>query len=433
MRNIKYILFLWLVASCSKDEIPVPIPPVEPPVVCEIDYFSLQSGINKLTSHYQPYNIPFVDYTTFFSPSAAVTGYSGIYFASGNFNGNDYPDHVAAEADASKPTSNRISIMVDEVIKFTFINPQKLTRKIAVADINQDSIDDIILIGLGEDVASAVGDEIFVIYMYHDSYEIVKVDAPSGYYHTGQAGELDGNGIDLLYFDAQAFEKFPTGFVKFYSNNGNKEWIEKETNITTHYIARTYNSELVDINNDGILDLLLGGHEWEEEWMSSSPRHVEWRTHILTGKGNGLFDIDNPIMLPIIENWGIITDFDVYDIDNDGLNEIIVTRTTGRDGLPGLPWPDQGYDGHLFQVIKTDGSNWFESQRIEMPVNLFQYAQHEEWPFVTKIYDVNKDCLLDIVPESDKLNAKSFSSLNNVRGLYYEQQEDNTFKIKYKK
>ena len=30
--------------------------------LCEIDYSTLHTGINTLTSHYQPMNIPFVDY-----------------------------------------------------------------------------------------------------------------------------------------------------------------------------------------------------------------------------------------------------------------------------------------------------------------------------------------------------------------------------------
>ena len=70
---------------------------------------------------------------------------------------------------------------------------------------------------------------------------------------------------------------------------------------------------------------------------------------------------------------------------------------------------------------------------MDQPSEIFDNLDiHIEWPYNTKIYDVNNDCLLDIVPESDKLNAKSFTHLNSVRGLYYEQQTNGNFLIKYK-
>lgn len=433
MRNIKYILFLWLIVSCSKEEIIDPIPEPEPPVLCEIDYTILQSGIDRTSSHFQPYNIPFVDYQSYFNPKPSLLSYSQIIFGSGDFNGDGIPDQVASTVDWTNPSSNRLSVIINGNVKWSFINPQVMTTKFLVKDLNGDNIDDIVLMGSGEDIGDSAGDEIYAVYMYTNNYEITKLPARSGYHNTGNIGNIDGGTLDVLAVDSQAFSRDPNGFVKFYSRVDNNTWIEKETNIFYHHVARMYRSELVDINNDGILDLILAGHEWEEEWMSTSLRPVEWRNHILLGLGDGTFDLDNRILLPIIPNWGIITDIDVYDIDNDGNREIIITRTTGRDGLPGMPWPGEAYDGHLFQILKGSNSDWYEWQKIEMPPNLFQYTDTEEWPYMTKIYDVNKDCLLDIVPESDRLNAKDFDRLDYVRGLYYEQQSDNTFKINYKK
>ena len=65
MKKIHNLLLLLLfIAGCSKeDDIIDPIDPVDPPdppVLCEVDYSTLQSGINRLTSHYQPMNIPFI-------------------------------------------------------------------------------------------------------------------------------------------------------------------------------------------------------------------------------------------------------------------------------------------------------------------------------------------------------------------------------------
>lgn len=439
MKKIHNLLLLLLfIAGCSKeDDIIDPIDPVDPPdppVLCEVDYSTLQSGINRLTSHYQPMNIPFIDYASKLGINLPANQFA-VWYASGNFNGNDTPDYVMAPSDWMNPSGNEIVIVKDGILAHAFSNPQTFTRKISVADLNQDGIDDIVLFGTGEDIPDTPGDETVVIYMYPSgNYKVAEIGLNDGYIHTGAIGALNSGLQDIIEIDASAFLKDNQGFVKYYSNNGMSElWIQGETNITHHHVARTYHSELYDFNNDGILDLILGGHEWEDQWMLTSPRPVQWRTHILKGLGNGQFDVDNPILLPKIDGWGTITDFDMYDLDKDGATEIIITRTTGNVGAPLRPVDNEFYDGILVQILKGSGDSWYESQRIEQPSSIFDTPNiHSLWASNTFIYDVNKDCLLDIVPESDKLNAKSWTPWSFVRGLYYEQQENGNFLIKYK-
>ena len=401
---------------------------------CYIDYFSLQEGINTKTSHYQPYNIPFIDYASVLDVTLSKYGSYGIFSASGNFNGNDFADYVMVTTDGDNPSSNVVVIVVDGVTKHSFASPQVGNRKISVADLNSDGYDDIVLFGTGPDVGNSSGDKTAIIYMSEEDYEIDIVGQTSGYHHTGAVGAIDGETIDFIEINAQGtfFGDDIGGTVDYYSNSGNKIWVRKETNIPQRWVGTTYQSELVDINGDNILDLILGGHEWTEEWMESNPNPPQWRTHILIGKGDGHFDIENPIILPELTNWGVLTDIDVYDIDNDSELEILITRTTGRRMEQYQPWPETFYDGHIIQALKFDGTAWYQWKLIEQPTEIFSNPDiHIEWPYVTKIYDVNNDCLLDIVPESDKLNAFSFEPLNSVRGLYYEQQEDGSFEIKY--
>lgn len=441
MKYIKYALILSLfLYSCNKDDIDdIIIDPPDPPVVidCELDYTLLQSQYNKLSSHYQPMNIPFVDYAALLNTTLSPVGLFGIYAASGNFDGNSDPDVVMVTNNGNNPSENEVVIALDGVVRIAFKSPQVGTRKISVKDLNQDNIDDIILFGHGPDVANSSGDYTTIIYMYgNGSYKVAEVGLVSGYHHTGAVGPLGINGglSDIIEINSQAFTSNPEGFVKLYWNNGLSElWIQDETNIPNHWVARIYHSELFDFNNDGIMDLILGGHEWEESWMATASKTVQWRTHILKGLGNGQFDIENPIILPSIINWGVITDFDMYDLDKDGQTEIIITRTTGKANTPGIPWEGQIYDGHMIQILKGSNFDWYEWKRIEQPSEIFSNPNiHIEWPYATKVYDVNKDCLLDIVPESDKLNSSTYASYNTIRGLYYEQQENGNFLIKYK-
>ena len=374
-------------------------------------------------------NVPFIDYADILNVILEEYGSYAIWTAFGNFNNNDKSDYIMASGDWENPSGNEIAVVIDDQIAHRFKNPQTQTRKVAVKDLNLDGTDEIILFGTGPDIGNSPGDKIFIVNV--DQTE--EVNAYSGYFHTGSVGDLNGDNFpDIIGIDAQqAFSG--RGNVKYYQNDFENGWLEIETNIPSLYVSRSYHSELFDFDGDGILDLILGGHEWEEEWMSTANGTVQWKTHILRGLGDGQFDIENPFILPSIENWGIITDFDIYDIDSDGQFEIIITRTSGRDGLPALPVNNEGYDGHKIQILKNDGNNWNNWQLVDQPSEIFDNPDiHIEWPYNTKIYDVNNDCLLDIIPESDKLNAKSFTSLNSVRGLYYEQQSNGSFLIKYK-
>ena len=401
---------------------------------CETDYSSLANGVNTKTSHYQPWNIPFVDTAKKLNINLPRYGQYTLWSAFGKFNNNDKVDYIVATGGGQSrenPDRGEIVLVIDDVVALAFENPQLLTRKISVIDLNSDGLDDIVLFGTGPDVGNSSGDITTVIYMNGNSYPIVEeIDQPSGYYHAGAVGKLTGDSIDILPLNIQAFTQEPPLAYQKYYTMVNGDWEARETNITNLHIARTYQSELYDFDGDGILDLILGGHEWEEAWMSSAPARVVWENHILKGLGDGQFDVDNPIVLPQIINWGVITDFDIYDIDRDGNVEIIITRTTGRNGNNSTLVDNEYYDGIKVQILKGNGFSWNEWQQLESP-NIIGLPTMV-WAHKTTIYDVNGDCLLDIIPESDKINAASFPDFNSIRGVYYEQLENGQFDLKYK-
>ena len=85
--------------------------------------------------------------------------------------------------------------------------------------------------------------------------------------------------------------------------------------------------------------------------------------------------------------------------------------------------------GYMVQILKGNDNSWSEWKRLEQPETMTTLNQ--PW-FKSIVYDVNGDCILDIVLENDKLNAQSYTSFNAIRGLYYEQQQNGEFEIKYK-
>ena len=428
----KYIIFILLLAGCQKE----PIEPIAPVVPCECESLvevQIPSTVQCETD-YTHWDIPFVDTAKKLNVNLPRYGQFTIWSAFGNFNNNDKSDYVLVTEggpDPANPPRGEVVVVVDDVIVIALPNPQLKTRKVDTKDLNQDGIDDIVLFGTGPDIGQSPGDITTVIYMYASgSYRVEVIGTVSGYFHTGAIGEVNGD-IQILEINSQAFTTNPNGYVNLLQSNGASEvWSQNDTNITNHHVARSYQSELYDFDKDGILDLIIGGHEWEQDWMSTSLKRVVWQTHILRGLGTGQFDVDNPILLPQIVNWGVITDFDIYDIDRDGNVEIIITRTTGRDGVQSNLVDNEYYDGIKIQILKGEGFNWYEDQVLESPYIIG--LQTFIWPHRTITYDVNGDCLIDIIPESDKLNSSAFPDFNSVRGIYYEQQANGQFNLKYK-
>lgn len=79
--------------------------------------------------------------------------------------------------------------------------------------------------------------------------------------------------------------------------------------------------EAADVNGDGRIDVIAGGHDWE-----NAP------TIVLLNDGSGSFDDAQRFELQAVPNEGVVLDFVVLDADRDGVNEIYVVRASGGDG-----------------------------------------------------------------------------------------------------
>ena len=66
-----------------------------------------------------------------------------------------------------------------------------------------------------------------------------------------------------------------------------------------------FTAELVDVDQDGYVDLLAAGHE-DEDYFS---------TRILWGNSSGVFSTLNETILPAIHGLGTVVDIDVADTD----------------------------------------------------------------------------------------------------------------------
>lgn len=90
--------------------------------------------------------------------------------------------------------------------------------------------------------------------------------------------------------------------------------------------------ELVDIDEDGSLDLILGGHEWAEEST----------TEVLLNPGKNDFSAVQPVALPPVSGEGVVLDFTLT--GTGGNRSIWILRTSGGDGT--------FYQGRVVQKVR---------------------------------------------------------------------------------
>jgi hypothetical protein len=278
------------------------------------------------------------------------------------------------------------------------------------------------LFGHGHDGPPYPGDKNYIIYFKPDSYSTVLLDSVSAFHHTGCIGDINNDGnLDIIPVANQMKDCYA------YLNDGKGSFTKKkildakETDVAFHM-------ELYDFNKDGNLDIIMGGHEWAD-YPFQSPTN-----RIMYGDGKGNFDVANALKLPSVDGWGVITDFDIYDMDNDGVEEFVVTRTAGSLGA-GKKGPQKNpngfYDDFRIQVIKKVGSSYVQSQLLPSPPGWNKTSY--QWIDWVSVKDIDGDCILDIVPDSERLNMPNHFELFPFNKLYYKGDGKGGFLIAYKK
>ena len=179
------------------------------------------------------------------------------------------------------------------------------------------------------------------------------------------------------------------------------------------YWRSTYHSELVDVDKDGNIDLLVMGHEWDYyyDWCQDNADGNCGRGKIYWGDEDAKFSEDRKSLIPIVRNFGTSTDFDVVDLDGDGVNEIIVSRTGGD--IDSFPIESSNmndnigtsnfYGGHYIQINKLDSERniidytdqLIENSYLATP-GLFCSNPETGWFIQTRVEDYEGDGTLNI-------------------------------------
>jgi len=137
---------------------------------------------------------------------------------------------------------------------------------------------------------------------------------------------------------------------------------------------------MVDINNDGFLDILGAGHSFEN-WDMDGPT-------IFFGNGSNFTD-SNSYILNDLNSWGVVTDIDFVDLNNDGFKEIILNRTGGLSDN----W-DYFYRGWRIQIFENISGNEF-IDRTEDFIDVYE-DRDGRWTVWYRIEDIDGDGELEL-------------------------------------
>lgn len=264
------------------------------------------------------------------TPQNLPAGYANAR-AYGNFNGRSLGFFRAVETySTAQPINNATPSrfeFYDRLSNGTYaLNKDLLAdqngclhpRKALVADFNGDGRPDIFVACHGYDAAPFPGERNKVVLSQpNGTYATSDASTDTGFFHGASAADVNGDGrIDVIavgsYDSQRVIALLNDGSGKF-TRDTNEARLPKLGN------RNYYSVELIDVDDDSRLDLVLGGHEWE-----NAP------TQYYTNPGDFMFGSATPVTIPAVANEGVVLDFTVT--GSDANRTLWVLRTSGGDG-----------------------------------------------------------------------------------------------------
>lgn len=249
---------------------------------------------------------------------------------------------------------------------------QSLSRQNLVADFNGDGRLDLFIADTGVGTHNGFRDSYFLSQSDGTWLESSRTHLSNSNYkafdHGGAVGDIDGDGdIDIVL--TELADK-----LTCWMNDG-RGYLRKRTCGRVN----AFGIELGDIDGDGDLDLVHAGHEFE----GSTP------TGIALNDGSGQFGRE--IRLPQVANWGTVPEVSVWDLDDDGDLDVVLSRA------------GKLYVGTGVQIVENLGNGKFSTvfyPLIEAPSTFRPSHEGNEWNnYIDTILfrDVDRDGDSDIV------------------------------------
>ena len=210
---------------------------------------------------------------------------------------------------------------------FTFVNNLTVihSRKTITGDFNLDGKPDVVRAAGAHDILSKSNITLSTDY----GYELLHLsNIPESQYHTLSSGDIDGDG-DLDIFFGGTYED---GFG-INNGDGTFSWKRSYEIIENFKVLNSvdgdhgkyglWTSEITDVNNDGLVDLVLAGVH-----NVGNPTHLNGITIIYND--NYSFDYDDAEVVYITDGH-LTEDLAVVDFNNDNLPDLITKSVISQD------------------------------------------------------------------------------------------------------
>lgn len=197
------------------------------------------------------------------------------------------------------------------------------SRKAIVADFNQDGRPDIFLGCTGYDASPFPGERNQVLLSQPDGRFSVSEAAPdTGFWHGVAAADLNGDSYPDVVAVAGTRRAV---FLNDGTGRFSRETINRLPGDATYGFGGSsyFTVELVDVNEDGRVDLVMGGHEWNEGFGTTP-------TGVWLNPGSNMFSAVSPVVIPEVVNEGVVLDFTIT--GTGSTRTIWISRTSGGDG-----------------------------------------------------------------------------------------------------
>ena len=254
-------------------------------------------------------------------------------------------------------------------------------RKIVLSDIDNDGNIEVVLFSTGYDRDPFPVYSISIFYPKDKAYQYLCSDL--GFFQGGTTGDINGDGlIDIIAYSggSKSVPIHPTAYL----NQGNRKFklsnhIFKGFTITND--DNYYTVELFDMNNDGLLDLLLGGNEKLRLILNNA----------------GTFNRATAINIPI-ETGLALMDLAFMDFDEDGKTDILAMNNKDL------------YQGYALRLYLNRGKSFVNATK-----DYFNNSEEKglnTWIKWIRLFDQDKDGDIDIV--ADGLYGELFDNRSKI-------------------